>query len=97
MIGIDEESGQQKRADFKADDILVKGRNMQSGSCTFVSSKKTAVTFPFAFLKTPRIALTLMSNATAPAYTTSVSKTGFTINFQTNFTGEVEWTALERE
>lgn len=97
IIGINETTGQQEQGTVTTNDIFVKGKNMQSGSAIFTSSKKMIIVFAIPFLKVPRIALTLMANTAAPTYSTAVTKTGFTINFQTNFSGEVEWMAFERE
>jgi hypothetical protein len=73
------------------------GVNFQTGTITMSASKKAIVSFGDAFNKIPRVSVTLLDNSQAPAYTTAVSKTGFTINMPIPFSGQIEWIALERE
>ena len=73
------------------------GVNFITGTINMVNNKKAIINFNMAFTKTPRISLTLLDNAQAPAYTTNVNKTGFQINMPINYTGAIEWIALERE
>lgn len=97
MIGLDEETGQQKSATFKTNDLFVKGKTMQSGTINFVANKKMTITFVQAFSYVPRITLTQGDTSISNPYTTSVSKTSFSVNFTSPFTGTVDWVALERE
>lgn len=70
---------------------------MQSGSIVFNSSKKAIIIFSSPFAKVPRINMSQMDTSISNPYTSTVSKTGFTLNFVNPFTGTVEWVALERE
>ena len=79
-------------------DPVVKNTSMQTGSIVFVSSKKMVVSFVSAFALVPRLSLTLVNNTSAASpFSTAITKTGFQVNFQNNYTGTVEWIALERE
>ena len=70
--------------------------NLVAGSIVFYNSKKSIITFAKPFAKAPRVAVTLMDTSSNPPYVTTATKTGFTINFQQNFSGEVQWVAIER-
>jgi hypothetical protein len=70
---------------------------MQSGTINFKNSKKAIIIFEREFNKVPRITLTYNDTSVTNAYITNITKTKFTINFQNNWTGNVDWIALERE
>lgn len=74
---------------------LIVGKNSQSGEIVFDQSKTMRVDFPREFSNWPSISLTLAEQNATPPYRIWPGKTGFTIKFQTNFTGAVSWTAVE--
>jgi len=72
------------------------GVNIVHGDVVFNASKTASVTFGMTFPTTPSISLTLdTEGSVAPPYKINASTTGFTIKFQTIFTGVVTWQALK--
>lgn len=73
------------------------GKNMLSGTATFNNVKTVLIDLGTAFTKKPIVNLTLENNNQAPAYKVVISNNKFEIRFTSKFTGEVEWSAIERE
>jgi len=72
-------------------------RKMESGTVTFSGTKKGIVIFAAPFDRKPRITATLLDNSSNTPFVTVATMTGFMINFQNAFNGDVEWIAVERE
>ena len=77
-------------------EAVIRDVNMQTGTINFFGTKKATVNLAFAFTKKPRITLTLLDTSTINPYTTGVELDKFTINFNNNWTGAIEWMAIER-
>jgi len=75
--------------------MSVLGINVQMGTVVFDGAKSMRVNFARSFAKKPAVMLTLGDEGNIPAYRTWVGKTGFTIRFKNNYTGEVQWQGLE--
>ena len=78
-------------------EVVIKGANMLSGTINFNNTKKSIVTFVVPFTKVPRVSLTMNNTSVSNPYISSATPNGFTVNFQNNWTGMVEWMAIERE
>ena len=75
--------------------VLLSGITSQCGEVEFVNVKIMNVTFIRAFTRKPSVVLTLGDISTNPPFRVTVTKTGFTIKFQNNFSGNVQWQATE--
>jgi len=75
---------------------LAVNTNFISGTAIFENVKSVVVTYGKTFPRKPIIQLTLDATSTVPPYKTTVTTTQCTIKFQTPFTGNVEWSAIER-
>ena len=76
---------------------LAIGKNIISGTATFNNVKTVLINLGTAFTKKPIITITLENTSTVPAYKVVISNNKFEIRFQNNFTGSVEWCAIERQ
>lgn len=70
--------------------------SIQSGTINFVNSKIAIITFNKPFSKKPKILLTMGDTSVSNPYVNDTTLSGFNINFQNNFTGLVDWVAIER-
>jgi len=68
---------------------------IQKGNVSFISQKTMNIIFPSAFSIIPAVDLTLGDEHQTPPFRISVTKSGFTIKFKTNYTGDVEWKATD--
>lgn len=73
------------------------GKNMIGGTAMFDNVKTVLIDLGTVFTKKPIVTLTLENNNQAPAYKVVISNNKFEIRFKSNFTGDVEWSAIERE
>lgn len=62
----------------------------RSGIVNFVNEKIKTVSFGITYIGIPKVGLTLDADGNIP-YKTLATSTGFTINFKTNYNGNVEW------
>jgi hypothetical protein len=76
---------------------LALNTNFITGTSYLTNQKQIKVTFTEAFDLVPAIQITLGDEAVAPPYKVNVSTTSFTIKFQNNFTGYLDWTAIGRK
>jgi len=65
----------------------------KSGILSFANEKIKNVSFGFNFLVVPNISIVLDQNEGSIPYKTNSTVSGFTINFKTNYTGNVWWAA----
>ena len=73
------------------------GKVMQdSWTITMRNTKNVRVVYGLNFQRTPIVVLQLNDNSNVPPFKTDANSNSFTIKFQTNFTGDVEWIATER-
>ncbi len=70
--------------------------SIQSGSINFVNTKKAIINFITPFSKKPKVLLTMGDTSVSNPYVTNVNLNNFIINLQNNYTGLVEWLAIER-
>lgn len=71
--------------------------NIVNGSIVFNTSKIGTVIFDKPFTKVPITQITLSGDTSSSVpYKASVTTTQMTVKFQTNYTGIVDWVALER-
>ena len=86
---------------------LAVGRNAIGGTASFNNTKTAACYYrdlggnQILFTIAPQLQITLRDSTTNPPFKTGNIKSGnlfagFVIGFQSNFTGEVEWQAIER-
>ena len=68
----------------------------QNGTLIFTSQKMKSAVFATPFTSPPNILFSNNANTSNVNYKTNVSINGFTMNFQTNFTGTVDWVAIEK-
>lgn len=73
------------------------GVNVRSGTVTFNNSKVMNINFPTSFKRRPSVALALGDVNNIPVYKQQVTKDGLQIKFKTNFSGQVEWIAMEND
>lgn len=70
--------------------------NILSGTAIFNNVKSVNVSYGKTFELIPIVNLSLNDTTSVPAYKMNVTNTGFTIMFQTKYTGSVDWSVIER-
>jgi len=76
---------------------LLKGINYQTGVVVFKNTKNMIVTFPRQFKKRPQVKISAVENNATLVYRVYATKSKAYIRLKNKFTGEIEWTATERE
>lgn len=69
---------------------------MQAGEISFINSKKGIVDFSVQFSRIPIVTLSIHNTTISNPYTVTVTRTGFVLDFQNDWTGTVDWIAIER-
>ena len=75
---------------------LAIGKNIHIGQEAFVNQKTKNVIFPVPFENIPAIDISVDNNSIAVPYRINITTAGFTIKFQINYTGNVEWKATKK-
>jgi hypothetical protein len=83
-------------ADAIADAIATATLKLQDGTINMTNVKKAVVQFITEFDKVPRVSLTISDTSSSSPYVTAVTTAGFSVNFTSNYTGSVDWIAIER-
>ena len=72
------------------------GLKIQQGTENFVSEKTKNILFPTNyFSQAPKIDLTFGDNAQQPPYRVNVTPNGFTIKTVINYSGAIDWKAIQ--
>ena len=80
---------------YKNKPLIISGHNIQGGDAVFNKEKTKNIVFSKPFTTKPYIDLTLEDTISSPAYHINVSKNGFTIKTGVNYTGTIEWKAIQ--
>lgn len=70
--------------------------NVLSGTAVFNNVKSVNVSYGRTFDLLPIVNLSLNDTTSVPPYKMNVTNSGFTIMFQTKYTGSVDWNVIER-
>ena len=71
------------------------GINYQTGVVSFSNTKQMTINFTQQFNIVPAVTLTMYNLSTSIPYKYQITKTSLVVKFQTPYTGEVGWQAME--